>query len=90
MLPAHIAHTLRETGSGKLTRKWFEQVEDGYESLMMKVMPHRYIFTVLALAGMVAAAMIAGRFLVFVSTPETNVFDVNGASNSPQFGCCKT
>ena len=72
MLPAHVAQTLRKTGSGKLSRRWFQKVEDGYESLMMKVIPHRYIFTAVALMGMVVAAMVSGRFLVFVSTPETN------------------
>jgi multidrug efflux pump subunit AcrB len=72
MLPAHIAHTLESCGSGKLTRPWFEKVEDAYESLMMKVMPHRYLFIVLALAGCVAAAMITTRTIIFVSTPETN------------------
>jgi multidrug efflux pump subunit AcrB len=73
MLPSHIAHTLKETGSGKLSRHWFQRVEDGYESLMMKIMPHRYLFTLGALVGMVLAAVLATRFLVFVSTPETNV-----------------
>ncbi|MEH6587358.1 MAG: efflux RND transporter permease subunit [Halioglobus sp.] len=72
MLPAHIAHTLESCGSGKLTRPWFEKVEDAYESLMMKIMPHRYIFTALALAACVAAAMITTRTIIFVSTPETN------------------
>jgi multidrug efflux pump subunit AcrB len=73
MLPAHIAQTLAGTGSGKLSRRWFEKVEDAYETVMMKVMPHRYLFTAVALAGMVLAAVVATRYLVFVSTPETNV-----------------
>ena len=72
MLPAHIAETLKKTGSGKLTRGWFQKVEDGYEALMMKVMPHRYLFTVAVLVAMVAAAVLSTRLLVFVSVPETN------------------
>jgi multidrug efflux pump subunit AcrB len=72
ILPAHIAHTLKGAGTGKLTRSWFEAVEDGYESLMMRVIPHRYIFAALALALFVVAAVIATRNVVFVSAPESN------------------
>ncbi len=73
MLPAHIAHTLTGAGSGKLTRAWFETMEDAYETLMMKVMRYRYWFTLLAIGGCIAAFMITTRLIVFVSTPETNV-----------------
>jgi multidrug efflux pump subunit AcrB len=72
MLPAHVAHTLKKAGSGKLTRRWFEKVEDAYEAVMMKIIPHRYIFTALAIVGCVAAFMLTSRVIVFVSTPETN------------------
>ena len=72
MLPAHIAHTLKTSGSGKLTRPWFEKVEDAYESLMMRVVPHRYLFSLVALGIFVATMMITTRSLIFVSTPEVN------------------
>ncbi|MEH6584766.1 MAG: efflux RND transporter permease subunit, partial [Halioglobus sp.] len=74
MLPAHIAHSLKKThkGAGSLTRPWFEAVEDGYETLMMKVIPHRYVFTAITLVVFFAAAQMATRNIVFVSMPETN------------------
>ena len=72
MLPAHIAHTLASCGSGKLTRPWFEKVEDAYETLMMKIMPHRYLFLLATLAGGILATVITTNAIVFVSTPETN------------------
>jgi multidrug efflux pump subunit AcrB len=72
ILPSHIAHSLQGAGHGKLTRSWFQAVEDGYESLMMKVIPHRYIFAVLTLVLFVVAAVLASSRLVFVSAPETN------------------
>jgi multidrug efflux pump subunit AcrB len=72
MLPAHIAHSLHGAGSGKLTRSWFEAVENGYESMMMRIIPHRYIFALLTFVVFFVAAVVAGRSLIFVSTPETN------------------
>jgi multidrug efflux pump subunit AcrB len=74
MLPAHIAHSLAgaNTTKGSLTRPWFEAVEDAYESMMMKVIPHRYLFSLLIIALFIGAAKMALPSLVFISNPETN------------------
>ncbi|MFT5484296.1 MAG: multidrug efflux pump subunit AcrB, partial [Halieaceae bacterium] len=73
MLPAHIAHALKGPQSGKLSRPWFEKVEDAYETFMMKVIPHRYIFSAITLVIFLAAAIVCSRMLVVISAPETNV-----------------
>ncbi len=73
MLPAHIAHTLESCGSGKLSRAWFQRVEDAYESLMMKVVRRRYLFIGLVLAASLVAAVLSSRFILFNPTPETNI-----------------
>jgi multidrug efflux pump subunit AcrB len=74
MLPAHIAHSLAgaHTTRGTLTRPWFEAVEDAYESMMMRVIPHRYLFSLLIITTFIGAAMMAAPSLVFISNPETN------------------
>lgn len=72
VLPAHVAHALRGAGTGKLTLPWFEKVEDAYETVMMKIIPHRYLFTLGAIALLFVAVTVSMRFLVFVSAPETN------------------
>ena len=72
MLPAHIAHSLKGPQAGKLSRPWFEKVEDAYESLMMKVIPHRYWFAAITLVVFGTAAVLATRNLVVNFAPETN------------------
>jgi multidrug efflux pump subunit AcrB len=72
ILPSHIAHSMHGAAHGKLTRPWFSRFEDGYEYLMMKVIPHRVLFVLTTLAVMVVVALLSMRFLVFVSSPETN------------------
>ncbi|MFT7286276.1 MAG: multidrug efflux pump subunit AcrB [Halieaceae bacterium] len=72
ILPSHIAHSMHGAAKGKLTRPWFTRFEDGYESLMTKVIPHRVLFVLATLAGMIVVAFISTQFLVFVSSPETN------------------
>ena len=72
MLPCHIAHSLKGTGTGSLTRPWFQAIEDAYETVMMKVIPHRYPFAAIMVAVFIAALIIALKSMVFVSTPEIN------------------
>jgi len=74
MLPAHIAHSLQSasTKTGSLTRPWFQGVEDGYESMMMKVVPHKYKYSLLILVGFIVTAVVATQNIVFVSSREAN------------------
>lgn len=72
ILPCHIAESLKTAGTGRLSRPWFERIEDAYETLMMKVVPRRYLFTFSFIALFVIAAVLATRHLVFVASPDVN------------------
>jgi multidrug efflux pump subunit AcrB len=72
ILPSHIAHSLHGAAKGKLTRPWFGGIEDGYESLMMKIIPYRGRFVLSIIAGLALVGYLSGQFLIFVSSPETN------------------
>ena len=72
ILPSHVAHSIQGAATGKLTRPWFGRFEDGYESLMMKIIVHRGKFVVGVIASLFLVAWISSNFIVFVSSPDTN------------------
>ena len=72
ILPSHIAHSIDENNKQRLSRQWFEWVENAYESLMMKIVPRRYLFTAVLALVFVAMAFISSKLVVINLSPETN------------------
>ena len=75
-LPAHIAHAIDEDSNQKLSRSWFEAVENGYESLMMRVVPHRYKFLILLAAFFAMLAYFSFSNIVVAVNPDADVDSV--------------
>ncbi len=72
ILPSHISHGIDETNKQRLSRPWFEWVENAYESLMMKIVPRRYLFAAVLTLVFVAMAFVASKLVVINLSPETN------------------
>lgn len=76
LLPAHIAHAIDEKSNQRLSRPWFQLIEDGYESLMMWVMGRRYAFLTAVIVFFLGLAYFGFSNIVVSANPDADVDSV--------------
>lgn len=75
-LPSHIAHAFEGGSTKRLSRSWFERIEDAYESFMMFVVPHRYLFSVIVLLIFLGLGYFGFSNIVVATNPDADVDSV--------------
>ncbi|MGB5326495.1 MAG: efflux RND transporter permease subunit, partial [Pseudomonadales bacterium] len=72
ILPGHIAHSFRDGARTRLSRPWFEWVENAYEAIMMRIVPARYLFVLGVLILFALLAAFAARNAIVVINPKSD------------------